>query len=221
MSNDIQHYLGLLPSQSQELPRFNAVITALVEAFVRQQALVEDLPVDYDLDTAIGAQLDVIGEWVGISRVFPVPITDVYFEWDSVDVTLGWDAGLWKGEFDPSTGPRLMNDEDYRRIIRTKILINMWDGSYEQLLVIWNALLPEGRLGLVIDGQDMTMSLGYEGSPITGIQFAVLTIGLGLIKPSAVRIREVFSSTGDEPIFAWDADGRGWDEAAWSTLINV
>lgn len=221
MTKDAAHYLGLLPSQSQDLPKFTAVVSALVEAFVRQQAIVAAIPHDYDLDTAIGAQLDVIGEWVGISRVFPVPITDVYFEWDAVDVTLGWGSGLWRGEFDPVTGPRLMNDEDYRRIIRTKILINNWDGSYEQLLIIWNALLPDGRLGLIIDGQNMTLSFGYEGSAITGIQLAVLTIGLRLIKPAAVRIHEVFSSTGDEPIFAFDAEGRGWEEAAWSTLINV
>lgn len=221
MKYDIDHYLDLLPSQSQQLPNFTAIVALLAEPFVQQQALADSIPFDYNLETATGAQLDIVGEWVGISRIFPVPITGVYFEWDNVDPAVGWDQGLWRGPFDPVAGPRAMNDDDYRRIIKTKILINNWDGSMEQLATIWDALLPADRLGIIIDGQDMTMSLGYEGAEITGVQFAVLTIGLGLIKPAAVRIREVFSSTDGDPIFAWDAEGRGWDEASWSTLINV
>lgn len=221
MSNSVQHYLNLLPSQSRELPKFTAVLSVLLEPLATQQALVEALPFNYDIDTAIGAQLDMIGEWVGITRQLPVPITGVYFEWDNPDPAVGWDSGLWRGPFDPAAGPVTMNDDDYRRILRTKILINQWDGSFEQLQIIWNALLPPGRLGIVIDGQDMTLSFGYEGTEITGIQFAVLMVGLTFLKPGAVRIREIFSSTDGDPIFAWDAPGRGWDEASWSTLINA
>ena len=219
MSYDVEHYVELLPNLSQEQPKFTAVLSTLVGPFVTQQALVASIPFYYDVDTATGAQLDVVGEWVGIGRNLPVPITGVYFAWDDVDPAVGWDAGIWQGPFDPDAGPTRLNDDDYRRIVKTKILINNWDGSYGALLDIWNELLPPGRLGIVIDNQDMTMSMGYEGEVIDGIQLAVLLLGLAFIKPAAVRISDVFSSTAGEPVFSWDSDGRGWDEASWSTLI--
>jgi len=221
MSYDVEHYIELLPNLSQSQPKFTAVLTTLVGAFVAQQALVEAIPQLYDVDSAVGAQLDVLGEWVGIRRILPVPITGVYFAWDDVDPAVGWEAGVWQGVFDPDAGPTTLNDDDYRRLIKTKILINRWDGSYVALLDIWNELLPADRLGIVIDNQDMTMAMGYEGATLSGLELSVLLLGLGFLKPAAVRISDVFSSTSGEPVFSWDSDGRGWEEASWSTLINV
>lgn len=211
-------YADLVPSKHRDLPRFRQVIQLLAQASASSQALFGSLPADFDVDRAIGAQLDVIGEWVGIGRQLPVEITGVYFEWDGTDA-VGWDRGVWQGAFDPSAGPTRLNDTDYRRLIKTKILINRWDGSLGQLETIWQSLLPDDRAGIVIDNQDMTMSLGFDGEPIAGLQLAILNLGLALIKPTAVRILDVFSSTAGEPIFAWD-NGPGWENSSWSTLLN-
>lgn len=212
-------YRALVPSQNADKEKFLAVLDALTEASVQLQTMAAQWPQMYDLDTALGVQLDIIGEWVGISRLLPVPVSGVYFEWDGL-AAVGWEVGVWQGPFDPSSGLVALNDEDYRRLIRTKILINQWDGSQEQMLAIWNQFLPNNRPGIVVDNQDMTISLGFEGGPITGLQLAVLQLGLPLIKPSGVRILEVFSATDDEPLFFWDSE-PGWDTAYWSILIDV
>lgn len=34
---------------------------------------------DFDIDTAVGVQLDVVGEWVGRSRRVATPVTGIYF----------------------------------------------------------------------------------------------------------------------------------------------
>ena len=220
MSNDAEFYKNLLPSQSRFLERFPQVIEAITAGSTTIQRLFDNFPSDFDIDTAMGPQLDIIGQWVGLSRVLPVPISGVYFEWDGADA-VGWDKGLWQGPFDPDTGPVLMSDDNYRRLLRVKILVNHWDGSMEQLSLIWNAFLPPDSPGIIIDGQDMTLSFGFEGADVTGVDLAILNIALSLIKPSAVRIRDVFSATAGEPLFAWDTPGGGWGEASWSTLINV
>lgn len=217
--NTQDDYVALIPQQNAEQPKFVAMVRLLVEASVQLQRVVSDIPRNYDLDTAIGAQLDIIGEWVGISRLIPVPITDVYFTFDGTDA-LGWDGGLWQGPFDPSAGPVLLNDDAYRRLIRTKILINQWDGSQEQMLAIWNQFLPPDKPGIIVDNQDMTISLGFEGGPLTPLQLAMLEIALPLLKPAGVSILEVFSATGDAPLLSWDSE-PGWDVAEWSVLINT
>lgn len=212
-------YRALVPNLNSDKPRFLAVLDLLVGASVQTQTIASQWPAAYDLDQALGAQLDVIGEWVGISRLLPVPVTGVYFEWDGLS-SVGWEIGVWQGAFDPSSGLIALNDGDYRRLIKTKILINQWDGSQEQMLNIWTQLLPDDRPGIIVDNQDMTISLGFEGGPITGLQLAILLLGLPLIKPSGVRILEVFSATDDEPLFFWDSE-PGWDTAYWSILIDV
>ncbi|MGC7970039.1 DUF2612 domain-containing protein, partial [Salmonella enterica] len=70
------------------------------------------LPFDFDLDQAIGVQLDAVGEWVGISRNITVPLAGVYFSFDIAG--LGFDQGVWKGPFDPDTGLTTLDDDTYR-----------------------------------------------------------------------------------------------------------
>lgn len=212
------NYADLVPGANRDKVKFRQIIQLLTEASARVQEVYASIPQIFDLDRAIGDQLDVIGQWVGIGRTIPVEVSGVYFEWDG-GAPVGWDAGIWQGIFDPDAGPVLLNDEDYRRLIRTKILINTWDGSLGELEAIWQSLLPDGRPGIVLDNQDMTLSFGFEGTPITGLQLAILEIGLKLIKPAAVRILDVFSATAGQPLFAWD-NGPGWDNSSWSTLLN-
>ncbi len=215
---DEEDYADLVPSQNRTQPKFMEIIKLTSEPSVQVQQAAAAIPVIYDLDRAVGAQLDVLGEWVGIRRAIPVPVTGIYFAWDDADPEVGWEAGVWQGPFDPSAGPVLLNDEDYRRLIRTKILVNQWDGSFEQMSAIWDRFLPDGRSGIVVDDQNMTIRLGFEGGPLNPLQLAILQIGLPMIKPSGVRIAEVFSASDDQPIFAWD-DGPGWDSSSWSILI--
>lgn len=219
MKRDQSYYLGLITSQYSELPKFTEVIRQLATPFTDIQALLSGLPQAFDLDTATGDQLDVVGEWIGLSRTLPVLVTGIYFAWDDTTAT-SFDNGVWQGPFDPDEGLVSMGDDDYRRLLKTKIRVNYWDGSLEELALIWNEFLPSQRYGIVVDNQDMTLSLGYEGAPITtGIGSAVLTIGLSMIKPAAVRIREVFFANDGEPLFAWD-DDNGWDAASWSALLK-
>lgn len=37
----------------------------------------------FDIDTAVGVQLDTLGLWIGRSRIVSQPISGVYFSWDT------------------------------------------------------------------------------------------------------------------------------------------
>ena len=58
------------------------VVATLCQPFVDEQSVLNSLPGKYDLDSAVGVQLDAVGEWVGISRELAVPLSNVYFSLD-------------------------------------------------------------------------------------------------------------------------------------------
>ena len=79
---DLSYYLQLIPSWNSDKPRFVNTLAALLQPMVDAQAMLAKLNTDFDIDTAIGVQLDQIGQWLGVSRWVTVPITNVYFSFD-------------------------------------------------------------------------------------------------------------------------------------------
>ena len=61
--------------------------------------LLQELRTAFDLDTAIGRQLDAVGVRVGRTRHLHTPLEGVYFSWNTEGV--GWNEGIWKGRYDP------------------------------------------------------------------------------------------------------------------------
>jgi hypothetical protein len=147
------------------------------------------LPQQFDLDVAIGTQLDQTGLWIGRSRFISTPIEDVYFSWD-VD-GLGWEQGLWQGAFDPDTGVTRLDDETYRLVLYAKAAANVWDGSLDKIVEILTPLFSLDEATVVIsiaDNQDMTMEVNIVGN-LQNKVFRSLLLGNYIpIKPIAVGI---------------------------------
>ena len=61
-------YLSLVPPQHRNKPNFIAALTAVLQPMVDHQAVLASMPAAFDLDVAVGVQLDQIGLWVGVSR---------------------------------------------------------------------------------------------------------------------------------------------------------
>lgn len=182
----IEDYTGLIISQHALKPKFVATVALAVEPWAGLQAMETAAISATTIDNARGVQLDWIGQWVGISRRVLVPITGVYFSWNTT-VAEGWNSGVWKGEFDPSGGLSELPDNDYRVLIKAKILANNSSGSIPEIYAILNAAFPGVGID-VIDNQDMTMEILYTIADFTPIKEAILIQGLIPIKPSGVSI---------------------------------
>lgn len=215
-------YIALITSEHADKPLFVAVIRALVQPAVDSMNLLQTFPDLYDLDAAQGTQLDAVGLWVGISRQLRIPLTGVYFSWDDVPL-LGWDSGSWQGLYDPTTGLTSLPDDEYRQLIRAKIAANRWTGGVYDAEAIWAQVFAgTGREIIVQDNQDMTMTVGFVGAPLTAIQQALLTGGYFPLKPEGVRIRFYAIPPDTGPLFAWDANSselQGWDTGRWPQEI--
>lgn len=218
----LDDYLQLITSEHRDKPLFMAMVEALIQPFLDIQAVTLKLIDDFDLDQAVGVQLDAVGIWIGLSRRLATPITGVYFSWDDTPMT-GWESGIWKGDFDPSTGLTSLPDDEYRRLLKAKIAANRWDGTMEGAQEIWSIVFEGQQFIIVQDHQDMTMTLGFVGPPLSAVQQALLTGGYFPLKPGGVRIRAYAIPVNPGPMFAWDADSpqlQGWDIGSWAQEIS-
>lgn len=212
----VNDYQELITSFHRGKPRFSATVTALVDAAAQIQAFLDGVPGTFDVDVAIGAQLDVVGLWVGESRHIKTPLQAVYF---SLDITgLGLDEGVWQGPFDPDSGITTLDDESYRLLIRAKIAANQWDGTIPQAQQILDTLFAgTGSHVFIQDNQDMTMVIGVSGDIPDAVAQELILGGYLPLKPEGVRVDTMVTSARG-PIFGFDVDNRfiaGFDEGAW------
>lgn len=212
----IQDYLDLVTSEFDEQPNFLAMISANVSIPVRIQSLLNQMIPLFDIDVAVGQQLDIIGQWVGVTRNVSIPIPGVYFTWDGSDSSVGWDFGTWQ----PSDLPAeitTLPDDAYRTIIRAKISANSWDGTTDGAYAIWDVVFPQFRI-LIQDNQNMSYSLAVIGGVVDSLTLALITGGYIPLKPEGVRVAEYLVSVDANLAFAWDVESSllgGWDEASW------
>jgi len=185
-SRTVDDYTGLIISQHADKPNFVGTVGISVEAFCGLQTMETEAITATTIDNARGVQLDWIGEWVGITRRVPTPIAGVYFSWNTT-VAEGWNSGIWKGEFDPTTGLTDLPDADYRVLLKAKIKANNSSGSIPEIYDILDAAFPGIHID-VIDNQDMTMDVLYTIADFTPIKEAILIQGLIPIKPAGVSI---------------------------------
>lgn len=215
-------YLSLITSLYRDQPNFVALCEALAKPLVDVQNFLLTVRDAFDLDTAVGVQLDADGLWIGRSRYLETPLTGVYFSWEEPGV--GWNEGTWKGPYDPETGLTRLVDDFYRLLLRAKIAANSWDGTTSGAHEIWNQLFSGSGMQIVLqDNQDMTMVVGVAGAKPDAVFKALLTGGYLPLKPVGVRINHYALPAVEGPLFAWNCNSdalSGWG-AGWPEIVTA
>ncbi|KVD52052.1 DUF2612 domain-containing protein [Burkholderia ubonensis] len=218
---DLNDYTALITSKHRDKPRYMATITAVVQPLVDQMNLLASMPGKFDLDVAVGDQLDTVGLWVGVSRRIRTPLTGIYFSFDTAG--LGFDQGIWKGPFDPDTGLTVLDDDTYRLVIRAKIGANRWDGTLASSAAILNSIFGSDTHVFIEDHQDMSMTIGLSGKVPSAVFLALLAGGYIPLKPEGVRVNYTIVTTVDgAPMFGFDMLGpyvSGFDAGAWGKPV--
>ncbi|QIP56819.1 DUF2612 domain-containing protein [Hafnia alvei] len=180
-------YSELIPSNQRSAPKYHLTIETITDAFSQCLDVANSLITIFDLDKAIGKQLDIIGEWAGRSRRIKAPIDDYFFTLDSP--VLGFDYGYWKNRYDSEFGYLDLDDVSYRTILRAKIGANNWDGTCESLPDILDSIYPNGDFNIsFIDNGDMTMTVTVKGKKIDNITKEIIKQGYLSIKPLGVTV---------------------------------
>ena len=209
-------YLDLIPNWNREKPKFSATVKTLAEPLSQGQEFALGLSADFDLDTAIGAQLDIVGEWVGRSRYVTVPINDVWFSFDVEGV--GFDQGTWKGPYDLDAAMTRLDDDHYRILLRAKIAANQWDGTLPGAKAVLDPVLGTESHIFIQDNMDMSMNIGVSGRIPSAVTLALLAGGYIPLKPSGVRVNYLVVSEDETAMFGFDVQNElidGFDQGSW------
>jgi hypothetical protein len=185
-----QDYASLL---TIDKPVFQAWVYALTAPYAAITNFCNNLQEAFDLDIAVGAQLDIIGLWVGITRQVVVAITGVFFTWDIAGV--GWDQGVWLGPYEPTTGVTFLADNDYRFLLRGKIAANHWNGTAGNAAEAYQLAFTDTNVQpMITDNQNMTMTVTFENSQnLSALQVSLILDGYINIRPMGVSVNYVFA----------------------------
>jgi hypothetical protein len=202
----VSDYLSLLAEEHRGKPKFEATIGLLTSPMVALQLFLANLPSAFDLDVAVGVQLDIDGIWIGRSRQIEVPLSDVFFSFDTKN--LGFDQGVWFGPYTASEGLVSFDDTTYRALLRAKVICNNWDGTVTEMQTALRQILnpyPGSVLG-VIDNYNMTMDIGLAGTYPPPLIFYLVTGGYIPFKPEGVALNIQVTSVEGKPLFGLDIE---------------
>ncbi len=176
----IDTYRKLLTSEYRHSPNLTNWLLWLLNAGTTYTTFIQMFVKAFDLDVAVGVQLDTIGRLVGVKRLL---------------------------EFVPSGGESpLLDDYTYRFLIKAAIIKNTWKGKLEDLYSAWDVLYPETKLFQIQDLQDMTFNVIIAGD-FSSLQKELITKGYIIPKPEGVRINLMtITDTSGYPLFSYDMD---------------
>jgi hypothetical protein len=209
-------YLDLIPPPNSIQPNFTEWVCKNICPLVDIQDAAQAMYQAFTLENAVGVQMDILGAILGVSRT----------------VT-----------FEPGGGVSpVLSDAYYRIVLTAKIILNHWDGTKDQIYDFWAAFFPQYPV-LILDNQDMTMSVlvvgmpnnldgsaeyaydsdtdslkGYDlgyWEPLSSLLRGLVTHGYFVPKPAGVRVEYSFM---DDPAFSYDLNTdlmKGYDDGTW------
>jgi len=155
----IPFYQALITSEWQGSPQYLEWLTAVLQILDDISSCLAQFTNAFSIDSAVGVQLDAIGELVGQGR------------------TVG---------FQPSHGlSPTLDDATYQLLLQSKIAENSWNGTIDGLQAIWQSLFQGGSI-LIIDNQNMSADITVTGA-FTSIVQDLIVNGYIVPRPEGVE----------------------------------
>ena len=138
----------------------------------------------YNIDTAVGEQLNIIGRIVVVDRSF---VGSVQLFPGLFALTDGDEFGDTNAMFSGLTidTDEQMSDDFYRLVIKAKIIKNNSDATADSILQGLNFLIPNADFIRLTDGEDMSFNVEFYGNITDLERYALLNATL-VPKPQGV-----------------------------------
>jgi hypothetical protein len=191
-------YSLYITSQYQSSTRLLAWMKSLESTIVEVVTVADSIRLAFDIDSAVGPQLDTLGVIIGLPRDIEVSIPNLFFSWYDghapTDV-LGWGMGSWRSLQEETHEMTKLPDDAYRQVLKFKILQNSWNGTADGLYRAWEEVFVPDNITLrVQDNQDMSVSFFVTGQLIPATVQYILLGNYIPLKPAGVQVTFIFSS---------------------------
>ena len=226
-TRDKEYYRNLVTSEYRGGKKFNAMIRKMVDYNCLLDRSILAIVDKFDVDTAEKAQLDILGECVGVSRnltfepkrpvirklICPTPSElkmdsaseSVYKVYKTPTPPNLSDSNIIKGcSPEDMEDFGIIKDEVYRIMIKARIIHNIWKGNVLDLYEMWDNLFDETKGIQIQDLQDMSFNIVMIGD-FPDIIRELIIHGYIIPKPAGVRINILsFISAEGLPIFSYN-----------------
>jgi len=227
----VTYYQDLLLLQYKWKPRARANIGIYAKQ-ATGDLLIQDVAEGFGIDTAVGAQLDILGKYVGVPRDSGPPEPLPYFgfwDYETVDesdqnpngMTDYEDAAInaaavFYSYTDYGTRNTDLTDSAYRLLIKLKIILNSSNGTLASIQQYLKTFFP-GLVALT-DNSDMTLTYTIqEGTPLP-----LETLKAYLPKPMGVGVNYITFTASTTPVsLSGLRTGSGSATVTTSTTTNV
>jgi hypothetical protein len=171
-------------SQYANSPIIREIVARWADAF-RQDANVDDFyNMIWNVETAQGYGLDLLGRIVGVNRVLRIPAQVPYIGWASD--AYNWGNGIWYG-LGTATQNYSLTDDAFRRLVLAKAALNICDGSTPAINRALLTLFPNRGNCYVRDNGGMAMTYVF-GQDLTPVELAIVAQSGVLPKPVGVSV---------------------------------
>lgn len=197
----VNYYVELLIVQFILLPKAAATVGAFVSQLVAS-GIISQVRDAFNLDTAVGAQLDMLGTYRGVRRqIYGLDVIKTY--WSMVPTTeptpgdflglaltadapdIGW---YWLRASDLNAPSYVMNDGEYRQVLKFMAAVQSSEYTLETLDEILVTFF--GTYVTLTDNGDMSITYTHDGTDPNLIFKFVHELGL-LPKPAGVSVSVV------------------------------
>jgi len=199
LNDVVSYYQDRLILQYRGQPKASQTIAAFVKQAVCDY-VTQAVQNGYDLYTAIGTQLDILGKYIGVSRNLATPNPNPQtFGFERYSLIGGNPNGLQRYAGGINTGVIWMrygyatsnlvalNDDQYRIVLQLKIILNSNDGTLYSIQNYLNTFFP--KTITLTDNADMTLTYSISSALVSIVPISVLEQFLP--KPMGVSITYV------------------------------
>ena len=196
MSKTTEQYLLMVTSQYQNSPKFLEWLKIVIEMCEDKQNCADQMVMDFDIDSALGNQLDVLGTIIGQSRFL---------------------------QFDPTETSSHLSDEDYRKVLKLRTYTNYWDGKLQSLYSAWNKVFTDCTI-LVDDKQNMSAEISLSGR-LSSVIKEMIYNDLIIPRPEGVEYFHVGVAPETSALFTYDYNDtesevyKGYDVGYWDVTF--
>lgn len=198
-------------------PKANATVKTIGDEVSRVYQSAVDVGDILNIDKAKGYALDLVGYHVGVNRSLASFIPRKFFGFAKTG-QLGFNEGKFY-RYGESTGESTrLGDEDFRFMIKAKILKNYQIGAIEDITNSISFLF--GRDARIIDNYDMTMTAIIPSTVMTPFKkYAIENLDI-LVRPVGVMYKYVIIEPAKYFGFYEDRYASGFDEGVFVEFSN-
>lgn len=163
-------YSDLLIWQYQNKPKALATMRLLERLFAERLRNWAEFPLILDIDTATGKNLDIVGRHIGQARVVNNYTLRKFFGFRNSPLAKSFGkqrqgGGEWYRKRDPLSDSAVLNDEDYRFLLKCRAFKNYQIGTLDNLIDCLRALFSEQANA--IDNLNMTVTATIPNANLT------------------------------------------------------